>query len=324
MVTGASTADAAVILIDATRVEGDKLLTQTRRHTALAVLLGVEHLVVAVNKMDLVGYSQEKFETIRRAYTELAAGLGRDNPIFVPVSALVGDNVVEASSAMPWYDGPALLPLLESLPVERDAGERELRFPVQLVLRADGHKAEDFRGYAGRIEAGKVKKGDTITVLPGNSEARVAAIRVLEGEREEATAGDSVTLVLDRDLDVARGDTIVLAGSGAPVARRFTADLCWLDSEPFTPQRKYLLRHTTRTVAARVSSIESRLDINNLARLPGGSELKMNDIAQVSVALAQPIVCDRFEDHALTGSFILIDTASNQTAAAGMIRSIEA
>ncbi len=324
MVTGASTADAAVILIDASRVDGDRLLVQTRRHTALAVLLGVEHIVVAVNKMDLVDYSKERFETIRRAYIELAAGLGRGDPHFVPVSALAGDNVVERSAAMPWYDGPALLPLLEDLPVENDAGGRELRFPVQLVLRANGHKAEDFRGYAGRIEAGTVKKGDTITVLPGQSQARVAAIRVLDSEREQAGAGESVTLVLDRDLDVARGDTIVLAGSGVPVARRFTADLCWLDTEPFAPQRKYLLKHTTRTVPARVSSIDSRLDINSFARLPGGSELKMNDIARVSMALAQPIVCDRFEDHALTGSFILIDTASNQTAAAGMIRSIEA
>ncbi|HEX4328635.1 MAG TPA: GTP-binding protein, partial [Burkholderiales bacterium] len=186
MVTGASTADAAVILIDATRVKDGQLLPQTRRHSALAALLGVEHLVVAVNKMDLVGYSQEKFEEIRRAYIELAAGLKRGQVHFVPVSALAGDNVVERTAAMPWYEGPALLALLESLPVERNIGAGDLRFPVQLVLRSDGHKADDFRGYAGRVESGTVSKGDAVTVLPAQIEAKVAGIRVLEGEREQA------------------------------------------------------------------------------------------------------------------------------------------
>jgi sulfate adenylyltransferase subunit 1 len=324
MVTGASSADAAVILIDATRVQDGKLLPQTRRHSALAALLGVEHLVVAVNKMDLVGYSQEKFEEIRRAYIELAAGLKRDHVHFVPVSALAGDNVVERTATMPWYEGPALLALLESLPVERNSGAGDLRFPVQLVLRSDGHKAEDFRGYAGRVESGTVRKGDAVTVLPAQIEARVAAIRVLEGEREQAHAGESVTLVLDRDIDVSRGDTIVLAASQARVARRFTADLCWLDTEPFAPQRKYLLKHTTRTVPAKVAEIESRLDIHTLAQVAGGGVLNMNDIARVSLNLAQPIVCDSFDTSAATGAFILIDTASNQTAAAGMIRAIEA
>ena len=322
MVTGASTADAAVILIDATRVVDGKLLEQTRRHTALAALLGVEHLVVAVNKMDLVGYAQDKFEEIRRAYVALATQLGRAQIHFVPVSALAGDNVVDASSAMPWYTGPALLPLLESLPVAREKGDRDLRFPVQLVLRADGHKAEDFRGYAGRIESGTVKKGDTVVVLPARVEARIAAIRVLEGEREQAHAGDSVTLVLDRDVDVSRGDTIVRADTTAQVTKGLSADLCWLDSAAFTPQRKYLLKHTTRTVPAKVTAIESRLNIHSLVNEPGSGELHMNDIARVTVSLAQPIVCDKFETHALTGSFILIDTATNQTAAAGMIRTI--
>jgi sulfate adenylyltransferase subunit 1 len=324
MVTGASTADAAVILIDATRVQDGKLLAQTRRHTALAVLLGVEHLVVAVNKMDLVGYAQQRFEEIRLAYVALATQLGRQDIHFIPVSALAGDNVVEASAAMPWYTGPALLPLLESLPVRRRLEGRDLRFPVQLVLRADGHKAEDFRGYAGRIETGKVSKGDLVSVLPARSEARVAAIRVLDGERESAQAGDSVTLVLDRDVDVSRGDTIVLAQSSAQVARKLTADICWLDTAPFAAQRKYLLKHTTRTVPAKVTAIESRLNIHTLAREAGGSELQMNDIARIAVTLAQPIVCDLFEDVAATGAFILIDTATNQTAAAGMIRTIEA
>jgi sulfate adenylyltransferase subunit 1 len=324
MVTGASTADAAVILIDATRVADGALLPQTRRHTALALLLGVEHLVVAVNKMDLVDFSERKFEEIRRAYAELAAQLGRDTVHFVPVSALTGDNVVDRSAAMPWYTGPALLALLEELPVERNAGARDLRFPVQLVLRAAGHTADDFRGYAGRVESGRVQKGDAVSVLPGHSEARVAGIRVLGGERDQADAGDSVTLVLDRDVDVSRGDTIVLKENTAQVARRLTADLCWLDTTPFAAQRKYLLKHTTRTVPAKVTAIDSRLDIHTLAREPGGSELKMNDIARVAVTLAQPIVCDRFEEHAPTGSFILIDTATNQTAAAGMIRAIEA
>ena len=324
MVTGASTADAAVILIDATRVQDGRLLPQTRRHTALAALLGVEHLVVAVNKMDLVGYAQEKFEEIRNAYVALAGQLGRQEIHFVPVSALAGNNVVTASSAMAWYTGPALLPLLESLPVRRNLGDRDLRFPVQLVLRADGHKAEDFRGYAGRIETGSVRKGDLVCVLPARVEARVAAIRVLDGERDVASAGQSVTLVLDRDVDVSRGDTIVPAQSSAQVARRLTADICWLDTAPFTAQRKYLLKHTTRSVPAKVTAIESRLNIHTLEREAGGNELNMNDIARLALTLAQPIVCDLFEDVAATGAFILIDTATNQTAAAGMIRAIEA
>jgi sulfate adenylyltransferase subunit 1 len=323
MVTGASTADAAVILIDATRVQAGDLLPQTRRHTALVTLLGVEHLIVAVNKMDLVGYAQEKFEEIRMAYLELAGSLKREGVHFVPVSALTGDNVVERSAAMPWYEGQALLSLLESLPVERKAHARQLRFPVQLVLRSDGHKADDFRGYAGRVEAGRVKKGDVITVLPGGSEAKVAAIRVLDDERDSAAAGDSVTLVLDRDVDVSRGDTLVPADAGLQVTRRLSADLCWLDGEAFAPQRKYLLKQTTRTVPAKVTEIESRLDIHTLERVAGGTALAMNDIARVSLSLAQPIVCDTFDENAATGAFILIDTASNQTAAAGMIRAIE-
>jgi len=253
----------------------------------------------------------------------LAAQLGRPTVHLVPVSALTGDNVVDPSGTMPWYTGPALLALLEELPVTRNSGERDLRFPVQLVLRAAGHTADDFRGYAGRVESGMVKKGDTITVLPAQSEARVAGVRVQGTEREQAGAGDSVTLVLDRDVDISRGDTIVLKEHTARVARRLTADLCWLDTTPFAPQRKYLLKHTTRTVPAKVAAIESRLDIHTLEREPGGDLLNMNDIARVALTLAQPIVCDRFDQHAPTGSFILIDTASNQTAAAGMIRAID-
>ena len=324
MVTGASTADAAVILIDATRVADGKLLAQTMRHTTLAALLGIRHLIVAVNKMDLVGFSQAKFDEIRAAYRQFTADLKRQTISFIPLSALNGDNVVEGSDAMPWYTGPALLPLLEDIEVERDDGLGELRFPVQLVLRTAGHTADDFRGYAGRVEAGCVRKGDEITVLPSGVTARIAAIRLLDADLPLATAGDSVTLVLDRDVDVSRGDTLVSGAAGARVTRRLSADLCWLDSEPFAPQRKYLLKHATRTVPARVTAIDSRLDIHTLTHEAGGTSLAMNDIARVGVTLGQPIVCDLFDEHRPTGAFILIDSATNQTAAAGMIRAVEA
>ena len=324
MVTGASTADAAVILIDATRVVEGKLLAQTRRHTTLAALLGIRHLIVAVNKMDLVGFSQAKFDEIRTAYQQFTTDLGRQTISFIPLSALNGDNVVERSTSMPWYTGPALLPLLEGIEVERDDGLGDLRFPVQMVLRTAGHTADDFRGYAGRVEAGIVRRGDEITVLPSGVTARIAAIRLLDADLPLATAGDSVTLVLDRDVDVSRGDTLVSGAAGARVTRRLSADLCWLDSESFTPQRKYLLKHATRTVPAKITAIDSRLDIRTLTREAGGTSLAMNDIARVDVSLGQPIVCDLFDEHRPTGAFILIDSATNQTAAAGMIRAVEA
>jgi sulfate adenylyltransferase subunit 1 len=324
MVTGASTADAAVILIDATRVKDVELLAQTKRHTTLAHLLGIRHLIVAVNKMDLVGFDEAVFERIRSAYLAFTAGFTRQHIQFVPLSALAGDNVVGMSAHMPWYDGPPLLPLLEELPVAPDDGRLELRFPVQYVLRTDGDKADDFRGYAGRIDAGTVARGDEVVILPAGAGAKIAGIRLLDHDLDNATAGESVTLVLDRDVDVSRGDTIVAAGSTAKVTRRITADLCWLDSEPFAPQRKYLLRHTTRTVPAKLVAIESHLDIHTLENVPGGAVLRMNDIARASFVLGQPIVCDLFDEHAPTGAFVLIDSASNQTAAAGMIRAVEA
>ena len=324
MVTAASTADAAVILIDATRVIGGELLPQTRRHTAIAAMLGVRHLIVAVNKMDLVDCSQERFEAIRAAYLAFAAGLDRADIDFVPLSALAGDNVVVRSERMPWYDGLPLLSLLESLPDARRDSSTELRFPVQYVLRTGGDTADDFRGYAGRVEAGRVSKGDTITILPAGDTAKVAAIHVFDRELDTAAAGDSVTLIFDRDIDIARGDTVVAPSSNARVTRHITADLCWLDAEPLASQRKYLLRQTTRTVSARVSAIESRLDIHTLENVAGGTGLAMNDIARARFVLGQPIVCDRFDDHAATGTFVLIDAATNQTAAAGMIRDVEA
>jgi sulfate adenylyltransferase subunit 1 len=323
MVTGASTADAAIILIDATRVENGQLLAQTKRHTTLADLLGIRHLVVAVNKMDLVGYDRARFEAIREAYLAFASGLSRHEIHFVPLSALKGDNVVARADSMPWYEGPALLPLLESLELPADDGQGELRFPVQYVLRTDGDKADDFRGYAGRLEAGRVRVGDTVRILPAGGEAVVAAIRVLDELRASAVAGDSVTLVLDRDVDISRGDTLVAADAKVHVARRITADLCWLDTEPFAPQRKYLLRHTTRTVPAKLQSLDSVLDIHTLEHATPSGTLAMNDIGRSRFVLGQPIVCDLFDEHAPTGAFVLIDSATNQTAAAGMIRAVE-
>jgi sulfate adenylyltransferase subunit 1 len=322
MVTGASTADAAVILIDATRVEGGTLLPQTRRHAALAALLGIRQVVVAVNKMDLIGWDRAVFETIRAAFIDFARHLALGTAHYVPISALAGDNVVARSARTAWYDGAPLLEILENLPAGRGDAPAGLRFPVQYVVRADGHKRADFRGYAGRVEAGSVRPGDAVRVLPGGEEARVAAIRVLDTELDEAHAGASVTLVLDRDLDIARGDTIAAIDSDAQVGRRIAADLCWLDREPFAPRRRYLLRHTTRTVPARFESIESRLDIASFTRVTGDERLGMNDIGRARLVLGGPIVCDTFDAHGPTGAFVLIDAATHQTAAAGMIRAV--
>ena len=333
MVTGASTADAAIVLVDATRVttvDGKtQLLAQTKRHSAIVKLLGLQHVIVAINKMDLVGYSEQRFNEIRDAYVELAAQLKLDDVRFVPVSALKGDNVVQASESMPWYAGEPLLPLLEALPVRR--ARHALRFPVQWVARQDGHLSDDFRGYMGRVESGEVGVGDTIVVLPANRDAVVAEIiaPVPGGTAsvERAFAGQTVTLRLAHDVDVSRGDTFVPRNtSGAKIepAKKLDADLCWFDEEPLSPQRKYLLKQTTNTVFARIGAIKEVLDVHTLLHSVDRHNLMMNDIGRVALTLQKPIVCDSYDTHQGTGAFVLIDEATHHTVAAGMIRAYSA
>ncbi|WP_416186527.1 sulfate adenylyltransferase subunit 1 [Herbaspirillum sp. RTI4] len=325
MVTGASTADAVIILIDVSKVKlGDdgsvELLTQTKRHSIIAHLLQIEHVVVAVNKMDLVNYDQSVYDRIVAAYGEFAAQLGLKDVHPLPLSALAGDNVVVAGDRMPWYQGPTLIELLESLKVYDNAHTAPLRFPVQLVARHNGHAAEDFRGYMGRIEAGRVSKGDKLVVQPGGQSATVKDIRVIDTSLESAGAGQSVTLLLEEYLDISRGDMLASASQPPTLLKTLKADLCWLSEDALDLRRKYWLKHTTRQVTARMSSIESLLDINTQERRPSALPLQLNDIARVTLNLQQPVAADSYDDSRTTGSFILIDEVTHQTVAAGMIR----
>ncbi|MGB4347502.1 MAG: GTP-binding protein [Burkholderiaceae bacterium] len=324
MVTGASTADAVIILVDVSKVKfGDDgsvdLLIQTKRHSTIAHLLQIEHVIVAVNKMDLVNYDQSVYDRIVGAYQEFAAQLGLKDIHPIPLSALAGDNVVTAGDKMPWFKGPTLIELLESLSVYDDAHHAAFRFPVQLVARHNGHEANDFRGYMGRIEAGKVSKGDKLVVQPGGQSATVKDIITLDGSLESASAGQSVTILLDEYLDISRGDMLSAADAPAHLLKTVHADVCWLSEEPLDLRRKYWLKHTTRQVAARVTSIESLLDINTQERQTGG-ELKLNGIARISLNVQQPLAADAYDVMRTTGAFILIDEVSHQTVAAGMIR----
>ncbi|MDR5802852.1 GTP-binding protein [Caballeronia sp. LZ001] len=335
MVTGASTAHAAIILVDATRVTFDngdaQLLPQTKRHSAIVKLLDLQHVIVAINKMDLVEYSEARFNEIRDAYVVLARQLGIADVRFVPVSALKGDNIVSASERMPWYAGEPLLDLLESLPVAQPV-DQALRFPVQWVARQDGSQADDFRGYMGRVEAGEVRLGDAITVLPANRQATVAEIiaPVPGGVApvDRAFAGQTVTIRLAEDVDVSRGDTFVpRAESKAQTvepAKKLEADLCWFDEEPLSQQRKYLLKQTTNTVFARIGAVKEVLDVHTLSHSVDRNTLAMNDIGRVALTLQKPLVADLYETHQGTGAFVLIDEATHHTVAAGMIRAISA
>ncbi len=315
MATGASTADAAVVLIDASK----GVLIQSRRHAYIASMLRVRHVIVAVNKMDLIGYDKAAFRAIEQDFTtvlnQIAADTGSPVEVrFVPVSALAGDNIVHRSDAMPWYTGPSLLELLESLPSALETRTAPFRFPVQRVLRPD----HTFRGFAGQVASGTVRPGDNITVLPSGRSARVARIVTIDGDLAEAIAPQSVTLVLDRELDISRGDLIVTTHAQATVTRRIQAVLVWMDARPLVRNRRYLLKHTSQTVPAFVSSLEHRTNIGTLAH-EAADTLEMNGIGVVNIDLLRPIALDLYGENRSTGAFILIDAETNSTVAAGMI-----
>jgi sulfate adenylyltransferase subunit 1 len=318
MATGASTADAAVVLIDATK----GVLVQSRRHAYIAALLRVQHVLVAVNKMDLAGYDESVFRTIEQDFLSVLAQISADTGTttearFVPVSALAGDNIVHGSRAMPWYTGPSLLELLESLPASQEVQAAPFRMPVQRVLRPD----HTFRGFAGQIGSGVVRVGDAIVALPSGKSAKVERIVTWDGDLEEAVAPLSVTLVLDRELDISRGDLIASASAPATVANRARAALVWMDQRPLDRSRRYLLKHTSHTVPVFVSSIEHRTRVDTLAHEPAET-LDMNSIGVVALHLLRPIAFDRYAENRSTGAFILIDPATNTTVAAGMISAV--
>jgi sulfate adenylyltransferase subunit 1 len=324
MVTGASTADAVIILVDVSKVKlredgGVDLLIQTKRHSTIAHLLQIEHVVVAVNKMDLVNYDQDVYERIVKAYREFADTLGIKDVTTIPLSALAGDNVVDASERMPWYKGPTLIELLEDLSVYDESHGAAFRFPVQLVARHNGHEAKDFRGYMGRIEAGSVAVGDKLVVQPSGQSATVKEIVTFDGSLASASAGQSVTIVLEEYVDVSRGDLLASSAQPASLLKQVNADVCWLSEEPLDLRRKYWIKHGTKQTAAKVTKIDSILDINTQQR-HDAEALKLNDVARIALTVQQPLAADAYSDIRATGAFILIDEVTHQTVAAGMIR----
>jgi sulfate adenylyltransferase subunit 1 len=314
MVTAASTANLAVILVDARK----GILTQTRRHTYLAKLVGVPHLVLAVNKMDMVNYSEEAFNAIVTEYRAFAAELGIHDVICIPMSALNGDMVVEHGENLSWYKGQPLLEVLENVVIDYDVNTRDFRFPVQWVCRPQTDEYHDFRGFAGRIEAGSIAVGDEVAVLPSGSRSRIREIVTFDGSLERAAAPQSVMLRLESEIDISRGDMIVKENLQPHVAKEFEAMVCWLTEARLDPRRKYLVKHTTRTVKALFSQLHFRVDVNTLAHHPAEA-LGMNDIARVAVKVQQPLALDSYGSNRATGSFIVIDEATNNTVAAGMV-----
>ena len=312
MVTAASTAQLAILLVDARH----GVVTQTRRHATLAHLLGIPHLVLAVNKMDLVGYSADVFSGIVGDFLQFAQRTGISDVRFVPISALEGDMVVDRGDRLGWYEGPTLLQILETVEVPQALASAPFRFPVQYVSRPT---ATTSRGYMGRIESGSIAVGDRVAALPSGMTTTVRELRTLAGAQPGAGLHAAVTLVLGDELDVSRGDLIAPADAAPPPQRNLRASLCWLGDTPLDPLRKYLLRHTTREVRARIERVDHRWNVSTQQREPSLGDLAMNDIAQVDLTLAQPVFPDCYADNRATGSFILIDEATNDTVAAGMV-----
>ncbi len=315
MVTAASTANLTVILVDARK----GVLTQTKRHSYLASLLGVPHVVLAVNKMDMVDYSKQRFEEIVGEYKKFAAQLNLHDVHCIPLSALNGDMVVDRGESLDWYIGPTLLELLETVSISHDVNTSDFRFPVQWVCRPQTEEHHDFRGFAGRIEAGEVSVGDEVTVLPSGRTTTVKEIVTYDGNLQTAVAPQSVTITLADEIDISRGDMLVKSSAHPPkVEKEFEAMLCWLSETPLDKNRKYLVKHTTRTAKCLFSRLDYRVDVNTLDQ-HAAEKLNMNDIARVALKIQQPLVFDSYGIDRATGSFIVIDEATNNTVAAGMI-----
>ncbi|NLU65872.1 GTP-binding protein [Streptomyces sp. HNM0574] len=314
MVTGASTAELAVVLVDAR----NGVVEQTRRHAAVAALLRVPHVVLAVNKMDLVDYEEAVFARIAREFTEYAASLGVPEVTAVPISALVGDNVVTPSAHMDWYGGPTVLEHLETVAVTDDPGEDPARFPVQYVIRPQTAEHPDYRGYAGQVASGVLRVGQEVTVLPSGRTSVIAGIDALGQSVDEAWAPQSVTVLLEDELDISRGDMIVPVDAAVRPTQDLTATVCHLSDSPLRPGARVLLKHTTRTVKAIVKEIPSRLTLDDLSQHPEPGALEANDIGRVVVRTAEPLPVDHYTDSRRTGSFLLIDPSDGTTLTAGM------
>ncbi len=314
MVTGASTAELVVLLVDARHGITD----QTRRHTVVSALLGVRHLVLAVNKMDLVDWDQATFDRVAKEFADYAHGLGIRHAISIPLSALTGDNVATGSDAMDWYEGPTLLEVLESAPVGVDPADEPFRLPVQLVIRPRTPEHPDYRGYAGQISSGVMRVDDIVVILPANVTSIVTAIDGANGPQQEAFEGQSVVVSLADDIDVARGDVIVHPRQEPEVVRELNATICWLAERELRPGQHVLIRHLTRTVKALVQSVDARLDIDNLDHVAAES-LGLNDIGFVHLRTGDDLTVEDYVEHRHTGGFLLIDPAEGNTLAAGLV-----
>jgi sulfate adenylyltransferase large subunit len=315
MVTGASTADVAVILLDAR----NGIVEQTRRHSYIAAMLAIPHVVVAVNKMDLVDFSAGRFAEIEADLRDLGDRLGLDDLRAIPMSALRGDNVVERGDGMPWYDGPTLLDHLETIELAGDRNLEDRRFPVQWVIRPMSDEHHDYRGYAGEVAGGIWRAGDEVVVLPSGRRSRVASVEQLDGPLEAAIPGQSVTVLLEDEIDIGRGDMLADPDRAPFPARELTAEICWMSERPLEPRARLAVKHTTRASRAIVEELVSVVDMHTLADVPSPERLALNDLAVVRLRLAEPLVVDPYERNRATGSFILIDESTNETVGAGMV-----
>ncbi|MCK6640440.1 MAG: sulfate adenylyltransferase subunit CysN [Bacteroidia bacterium] len=315
MVTGASTANLAIILIDARK----GVIEQTMRHTFIASLLRIPHVVVCVNKMDLVDFQQDVYEKIKKDYEAFASKLETIDIHFLPISALNGDNVVDRSPNMPWYEGSTLLHLLENVHISSDQNHIDCRFPVQYVIRPMNNEYHDYRGFAGRVAGGVFRKGDKITVLPSGFNSTIKSIDTFTGEVEEAFAPMSVTITLEDEIDISRGDMIARENNQPHVSQDIDIMICWFNNKPLQPNAKFVIRHTTREARAIIKEINYKVDINTLHRIEDDKTINMNDIARVRLRTTVPLLFDSYSRNRNTGSIILVDEATNETVAAGMI-----
>lgn len=315
MVTGASTANAALILIDARH----GVIEQTKRHAFIASLLQIPHLIVCINKMDLVEYSEQVYEDIIEHFEEFSSKLYVKDIRFLPISALHGDNVVNRSENMDWYQGAPLLHVLEHMHISSDINKIDARFPVQTVLRPQSEGFIDYRGYAGRVASGILRPGDEITIMPSGFTSKIKTIDTMEGTLEEAYAPMSVSITLEDDIDISRGDMIVKRNNRPEPTQEFGAMLCWFNNSPSKPRAKYTIMHTSNEQKAMIKDILYKIDINTYDRDEEDKELRMNDIARIKIRTTRPLMIDEYRDNRVTGSFILIDDTTHETVAAGMI-----
>jgi len=319
MVTGASTADLAIVLIDARK----GVVAQSKRHAFISSLLGIPHVVVCVNKMDLVDFGEDVFDAIVEDFDQFAARLEMPDVTFIPISALLGDNVVDRSEAMPWYQGPPLLYHLEHVHIASDRNLIDVRFPVQWVIRPPATSVADYRAYAGHLAGGVMRPGDEVVVLPGGRHSTIAAIETFDGPVQEAFPPMSVAIRLADDIDVGRGSTIVRTQNQPTVANSFECLVCWMSEQPLSPRRRYLVKHTTRTAMLGTAEVRYRIDVESLHRDETATTLELNDLGRVHLELSSPLVFDSYRRNRLTGSLIVIDEATNETVAGGVILDTE-